>query len=183
MSSLHVTPGTACKDCNRPMRPNGKHNTTTTHPGTVKHSALGYCEACRSRQLRANKPRTTPKNLHIKTGTPCKGCKRPLRSRNTKKADAPHTQVHRASGYCDTCHRNLAVPPHKDPDKLAKKAAASTTHLNRYRKTQALPPRPKGLTLDELRLRTSIEVLIAERRRRGIPPEGLIPADEQQVAA
>jgi len=86
--------------------------------------------------------------------------------------------MHRLAGYCETCHKKGHAAHLTNPDQETKKAIQSTPgEKARFQKRQQLPPRPDGLTPDELQLRVAIEDLIKSRRRRGIPPEGIIPQE------
>lgn len=140
----------------------------------VSHGGGGDCTACRSRKKNAREnPRAAQEALA--TGTPCAHCKRPLRAVTVPKEMAPDTIAHRAGGMCGKCWREHGTPEERDPDALAKSAvtAGQQAHL---RRRCGLPRRPKDLTPEELALRMAVEELVEERRRRGIPREGLIPA-------
>lgn len=174
----NITPYQPCNTCDRPLRP--QRSTTTDYPGTVQHSSKGTCAVCANRIRNANKPRKPrkPRGNTIAVGQPCNTCGKPMRPRRMSKAEAPNTIIHWAAGHCDTCHKTGKAPTTGNPDKqtiAAKKATPK--EREHYRKRQQLPPRPDGLTPDELHTRRQIEELIESRRRRGIPPEGLIPQE------
>lgn len=77
-----------CKDCRRPLRPNGA--AAADYPGTLQHSGRGLCSTC-------SEARTTPKR--------CKTCDRELRPNGTPPAEAPGTVAHVSGGRCTNCHR------------------------------------------------------------------------------
>lgn len=171
-TSRAVVPGAPCATCSRPLRPAGKR--PADYPGMFSHGGGGDCTACYSRKRNARVKPPEPVET-LATGTPCTQCQRPLRSTSVPKVDAPDTIAHRAGGMCGKCWKEHGKPEVRDPDALVK-ASNSQGQIRHLRRRCGLPKRPKDLTPEELALRMAVEELVEERRRRGIPREGLIPA-------
>jgi len=168
------------------MRPGS--TTAEEYPNTVVHGVRGRCASCKTRYARAvaagfENPEQYAKYLAdntkpaftIKVGTPCRHCHRPMRPRKMKRAEAPHTITHRSQLLCETCfEKHGARLSAVDPDRQTHTAVSRGT-MQRFRLTQQIPRRPEGLTGEDLANRIRLEDLIRERRKRGIPPEGLLP--------
>ena len=80
----------------------------------------------------------------------CGGCERPLRPANKKLSEWPGTILHAARGVCATCYKSpngSYPPPPVDGPREDAQANAFRNFAN----------------------------LVADRRRRGIPPGGLRP--------
>lgn len=172
-----------CSDCGKPMRPAGTK--LAAFPDTVCHAARGLCSGCNDRaRRRAAGIKPKDRKNTVKTGDPCRGCGQPLRPKGVSAQDAPGTMVARRAGFCEPCVLDGSKLDHAPGDQAVRTALKSTpTQLELFRKRHALPPRPEGLTPEEMKVRLAIEDLIRERRRRGVPPEGILPADEQEEAA
>lgn len=84
----------------------------------------------------------------------CVGCNRPMRTKTG--AITPGTVTHGGRGHCSVCY---------------------------YRITRGLPltdtPDHTGLTTNEQRTRDALHALANDRRRRGIPTQGILMAGEK----
>lgn len=141
-----------CRHCNRPLRP--YKTPATDYPGTVFKANATECGSCRNARSRGTGPVARFKLL---PGTPCLGCRKPLRTRRSTLPSHPGTRAHRAGGYCTTCWRE-----------------ATTT--NPEPRITAIAPAPQDLDPHHAHIRRGVDKLIAARRARGIPPQG-IPAE------
>lgn len=85
----------ACRGCARQM----SHG-LTPEPGTVRHTAKGYCRNCYVAAQRRRAKKRTRKDARPVT---CKGCDVILR--DAKDPIRPGTALHFGKGLCDTCGR------------------------------------------------------------------------------
>lgn len=169
-----------CVDCNRPMRPAGRK--LADHPGTVCHASKGRCSSCNDKRRKRHGKTRRPGVIDI--GTPCKGCGTPLRPKRISEDDAPGTIPARSNGFCEPCWLDGSKLEHAPGDRAVRTALKSTpAQLEQFRRRHRLPARPAGLTPEELKTRLAIEEMIRERRRRGVPAEGILPESEREEAA
>lgn len=168
ITRFKLTPGTACNGCKRPLRPAG--TSIGKYPDTVPHQGRGLCSGCYANNkigrppVNSNRPAPRPR---FQTGTPCLGCRTPLRPRGTPRKAHPDTIAHHAAGLCHACYR---VAAEGQLPAFTRKEQAEA----RRRETVArLAPAPQGLTGQDLTNRQGLDNLIERRRRRGIPAVGL----------
>lgn len=151
-----------CEGCDRLMRPYGTRK--EDHPGTVNQGTRKFCASCRQAQREG---RASATRQNITTGTPCLGCRHPLRPKGTKLSAHPGTVAHQAGGCCAPCYKDTAAGI--GHQKFTERAAA-----NRAAARMADPP--ANLSGKDLTNRNNLDRYFAGRRGRQIPPEG-IPLD------